>query len=74
MGFSYSKKADNDALKIVVKIRNKNKMELTKKELHKIEMELVNLCEDEIEQTEFHNKIKEAIINKFTDLMSKIKE
>ena len=38
---------------------------ITKKELHEIEMDLVNLCED-------NEVMKEAIINHFTDLMSKI--
>jgi len=42
-------------------------MKITKEYLHKIEMELVDLCED-------NEVMKEAIINKFTDLMSKIKE
>jgi len=39
---------------------------ITKKELHKIEMDLVYLCED-------NEVMKEAIINKFTDLISKAK-
>ena len=37
--------------------------ELTREYLHKIEMELVNLCED-------NEIMREAIINKFTDLMN----
>jgi hypothetical protein len=36
---------------------------ITKKELHKIEMDLVNLCED-------NEVMKESIINHFTNLMS----
>jgi len=40
-------------------------MEITKEYLHKIEMELVNLCED-------NEMMKETIINKFTDLISKV--
>jgi len=39
-------------------------MELTKKYLHKIEMDLINLCED-------NEIMKESIINYFTDLISK---
>jgi len=42
-------------------------MKLTKKYLHQIERELINLCED-------NEIMKEAIINRFTDLMSKVKE
>ena len=42
-------------------------MKITKKYLHKIEMELVNLCED-------NETMREAIINKFTNLMSEVKE
>ena len=38
---------------------------ITRKELHQIEMELVNLCED-------NEVMKETIINKFTDLMQKV--
>lgn len=40
-------------------------MKITRNYLHKIEMELVNLCED-------NENIKEAIISKFTDLMSEV--
>jgi hypothetical protein len=40
-------------------------MELTRQYLHKIEMELIELCED-------NEIMKESIINKFTDLMNKI--
>lgn len=36
---------------------------ITRQKLHKVEMELVNLCED-------NEVMKEAIINSFTDLMS----
>jgi len=42
-------------------------MKLTRKYLHKIEMELVNLCED-------NEVMKEAIIDKFTNLMDEVKE
>ena len=38
---------------------------ITKKRLHEIEMELVYLCKD-------NEVMKEAIINKFTDLMSEV--
>ena len=41
-------------------------MEITRKYLHEIEMELVNLCED-------NTVMREAIINKFTDLMNEVK-
>lgn len=41
-------------------------MKLTRKYLHKIEMELVELCED-------NEVMREAIIEKFTDLMNKVK-
>ncbi len=40
---------------------------ITRKDLHKIEMELVYLCED-------NEIMREAIINKFTDLMGKVEE
>ena len=40
-------------------------MEITRKYLHKIEMELVSLCED-------NEVMRESIINKFTDLMDKV--
>ena len=39
-------------------------MELTRNYLHKIEMDLVNLCEDK----------REAIINYFTDIMGDVRE
>ena len=39
---------------------------ITRKELHNIEMELVALCED-------NEIMKEAIINKFTNLMGGLK-
>jgi len=39
---------------------------ITKKQLHKIEMDLVNLCED-------NEVMKEAIINYFTDLIAEAK-
>ena len=42
-------------------------MKITRKYLHKIEMDLVNLCED-------NEVMKEAIINKFTDLMGEVVE
>jgi hypothetical protein len=38
---------------------------ITRKDLHKVEMELVTLCED-------NEVMKEAIINKFTDLMNEV--
>lgn len=40
---------------------------ITRKYLHKIEMDLVNLCED-------NEVMKEAIINYFTDLMNEVKQ
>jgi len=39
---------------------------ITKQDLHKVEMEIVELCED-------NEVMREAIINKFTDLMGLIK-
>ena len=45
---------------------------LDKKKLHKTEMELVYLCDDFIIQNENITEIKEAIINKFTNLMSEV--
>ena len=42
-------------------------MKITRKYLHRIEMELVDLCED-------NEVMKEAIIDKFTNLMSGVKE
>jgi hypothetical protein len=38
---------------------------ITKKRLHEVEMDLVNLCED-------NDVMKEIIINKFTELMSEV--
>lgn len=39
---------------------------ITRQKLHKIEMDLVNMCED-------NEVMKEEIINYFTDLMDEIK-
>jgi hypothetical protein len=47
---------------------------MNRKTLHKIEMELVSICDDFIEQDETVQTIKEAIISKFTDLMSEVEE
>ena len=38
---------------------------ITKKRLHEVEMDLVNLCAD-------NDVMKEIIINKFTELMSEV--
>jgi len=55
-------------------------MSLTKQDLHKIEMELVSLCEDleerrGLKEEGFNPKeiMREAIISKFTDLMGKVR-
>ena len=45
---------------------------MNKQRLHKTEMELVALCGDFIIQTEEIETIKQAIISKFTDLMSEV--
>ncbi len=42
-------------------------MKITRKYLHSVEMDLVNLCED-------NEVMKEAIINKFTDLMDEVED
>ena len=42
---------------------------ITKKELHKVEMELVNSCEN---SDVSRNMMREVIINKFTDLMCEV--
>ncbi len=45
-------------------------MELTRAYLHKIEMKLVGLCEDDDTNKE---TIKEEVIENFTDLMSNVR-
>ena len=45
--------------------RRKRIKMITKKRLHEVEMDLVNLCED-------NDVMKEIIINKFTNLMSEV--
>lgn len=42
-------------------------MNITKKDLHKIEMYLVSLCED-------NTTLREEIINNFTSLIYKVEE
>jgi hypothetical protein len=46
---------------------NSNPNKITKEYLHKLEMELVNLCED-------NEIMKEAIIDKFTNLINEVEE
>lgn len=44
---------------------------ITRKRLHEVEMELVGFCDDiDIDRKE----MREIIIDKFTDLMSEVKE
>ena len=45
---------------------------ITRKDLHKVEMELVSLCDDFIIQTNEVTTLREAIINKFTNLMNEV--